>query len=267
MAVNFKTLDGNTSVLPFGFGVYELVCLPTGKFYIGSASGRRGFRDRVRDHWTHLRRGEHRSRYLQNAFNKYGSENFEFRILEMTDQNQAVKAEQRYLDLRRPYLREIGFNTNLVATSHLGVKRSAATCRKLSRIQQQLCSDPTHLAKIIQCNQERSKAFCLEKNGRLFRGRNVKAFARKYGIRGYGNLIQVLLSKRACCHGFHLPGCKVLRRRYLVTTPHGERYVTDNLNQFCKIHGLGVSGQVNLSWVTLGKKSQHKGWKAEVFHV
>lgn len=40
---------------------------------------------RKRDHFRHLRNNEHNNPYLQNAFNKYGEENFIFEIIDTLD--------------------------------------------------------------------------------------------------------------------------------------------------------------------------------------
>lgn len=60
-------------------GIYALICKPTGKMYIGQT--RRNFLRRWLEHQGLLFKKKHSS-YIQNAFNKYGYSEFEFRILE-----------------------------------------------------------------------------------------------------------------------------------------------------------------------------------------
>src|SRR5687768_12784577 len=78
MVNNEEVLDMITRP-PCSAGVYQIRCKPTGKIYIGSAVD---LRARWEHHRGRLRRGDHRNRYLQNAWVKYGEVNFEFSVLE-----------------------------------------------------------------------------------------------------------------------------------------------------------------------------------------
>jgi group I intron endonuclease len=61
-------------------GVYYIKCRVSGKLYIGSSLDIRG---RLKSHRGMLGRGQHHSRRLQRAWDKYGGENFEFGVLEV----------------------------------------------------------------------------------------------------------------------------------------------------------------------------------------
>ena len=61
-------------------GIYEIVNLANNKFYIGYASI--SFGDRRDSHFARLRNGYHFNKYLQSDFDKYGEENFDFKIIE-----------------------------------------------------------------------------------------------------------------------------------------------------------------------------------------
>lgn len=91
-------------------GVYFILCLATGKAYIGSTSE---FRRRWREHRTELLRNKHSNAKLQNAWNKYGSEQFCWGVLEFTDD--LLAAEQAWLDEFQTY--KVGFNLCPVAGS------------------------------------------------------------------------------------------------------------------------------------------------------
>lgn len=60
-------------------GIYAIQCIPTNKVYIGQTY--RTFRIRLNEHIGDLYKGKD-NRYLQNAWEKYGSENFRFFIVE-----------------------------------------------------------------------------------------------------------------------------------------------------------------------------------------
>lgn len=58
--------------------IYEINNLINGKVYIGQTNGDGS--DRRNSHMSRLRRGVHMNSHLQNAFNKYGEENFNFEV-------------------------------------------------------------------------------------------------------------------------------------------------------------------------------------------
>ena len=99
-------------------GVYAIINLVNGKFYIGSSIG---MNTRWWNHLVDLRNGTHENTHLQNSFNKYGEENFIFQIIEEVnfDESDKVasvklvrKVEQIYLDYYQPFNKEIGYNLN-----------------------------------------------------------------------------------------------------------------------------------------------------------
>jgi group I intron endonuclease len=77
-------------------GIYQIVNKINGKVYIGSA---KHFGDRWYKHKWSLRRNEHENKHLQNAWNKYGKNNFEFVILEECSADERFDLEQKYLDI------------------------------------------------------------------------------------------------------------------------------------------------------------------------
>lgn len=64
-------------------GVYRIVNLVNGHVYIGQT--KEGFQRRFWLHRWQLRNGSHDNPYLQNAWDKYGEDNFEFQVLEVLD--------------------------------------------------------------------------------------------------------------------------------------------------------------------------------------
>lgn len=93
---------------------------PEGKLYIGSAVD---IVRRWRKHKYALNDGTHRNQYLQRAWDKYGSDNFSFIVLEyVQDQNKLLEAEQAYLD---KYDKSLLYNIMHTAGSAYGYKHSA----------------------------------------------------------------------------------------------------------------------------------------------
>lgn len=111
-----------------GPGVYKITCIPTGKFYIGSAVC---MRTRWNDHRRHLRRGTHHSRHLQHAWRKYGEIAFRFEVVEEVVTDRLRVREQHYLDELRPHDRSTGFNISPTATGILGLILRPLSARKV----------------------------------------------------------------------------------------------------------------------------------------
>lgn len=78
-------------------GIYKIINKLNGRYYVGSTSNSEI--RWLRDHLPTLRRGKHGTIHLQNAWNKYGEENFEFKFVEeVKDEDALLLIEQGYLD-------------------------------------------------------------------------------------------------------------------------------------------------------------------------
>lgn len=94
-------------------------------FYIGSTFD---LQKRKNTHFNELRKNKHHSKYLQNAFNKYGEENFEFRILFKTNAPLRL-VEQTFMDKYKPVY---NVSKNVIAPMQ-GRKHSKSTLRKFKK--------------------------------------------------------------------------------------------------------------------------------------
>jgi len=131
-------------------GIYQIRCLINGKVYIGSAIK---FRVRWNLHRTNLKQGKHHSPYLQHAWNKYGSDEFAFEILEIVDDiGDLVVAEQRHMDVAQSFRSEFGYNVSRTAGSPLGIKRSQATRDKISAARTGSRMSEAQKAKLSEAN-------------------------------------------------------------------------------------------------------------------
>lgn len=80
-------------------GIYLIQNKTNGKVYIGQT---RHLHKRWKEHKISLRGHYHRNRYLQFAWDKYGEESFQFRVLEYCAIEQLDEREQHYLDIYMP---------------------------------------------------------------------------------------------------------------------------------------------------------------------
>lgn len=98
-------------------GIYKILNIKTNALYIGSAVNlnRRGV-----SHFRQLNQKKHHNQKLQSVFNKYGEENFKFKVITVVhDKSKLIEREQFYLDLLKPE-----YNICKIAGSTLGNKGS-----------------------------------------------------------------------------------------------------------------------------------------------
>ena len=97
------------------------------KYYVGSANiagclskASKGFWARWRLHLNSLEKKIHHSIALQRAYNKYGKENIQFKILEFCNSEKIVEREQYWIDFLQGYKK--GYNCLPFARSSKGAK-------------------------------------------------------------------------------------------------------------------------------------------------
>ena len=76
-------------------GIYKITNLKNNKVYIGQSTD---IKARWNNHKLELKKNIHKNSHLQNAFNKYGEEAFEFRILEETFEENLDNAEEYWIN-------------------------------------------------------------------------------------------------------------------------------------------------------------------------
>lgn len=104
--------------------IYQITNKVNNKRYIGSA---KNFLNRKNKHLYELRKNNHKNIYLQNSYNKYGEDKFEFKIIEDVELENLIIREQWWLDNLKPE-----YNICKIAGSSLGVKRREETKLKCS---------------------------------------------------------------------------------------------------------------------------------------
>lgn len=104
--------------------IYKIVNKENKKFYIGSTTE---YHRRSKEHLYYLRNNMHYNIYLQEDYNKYGEDAFEFQIIEIVgNKEELLGKEQYYLDTLKP-----NYNILIIADRPTGVKRRPETIEKV----------------------------------------------------------------------------------------------------------------------------------------
>jgi group I intron endonuclease len=106
-------------------GIYQIKNNFNQKIYLGSS---KNLSRRELEHFGSLRRGNHFNKHLQRAYNKYGKDVFEFRILARCPKEYCIKLEQWFLDNLKPL-----YNIRINATSNKGLKLSPEHVEKIRK--------------------------------------------------------------------------------------------------------------------------------------
>ncbi len=118
-------------------GIYQIRCIPTGKFYIGSSVN-------IGHRWTchklELRGKYHKNKYLQHVWDKYGEQSFSFEVVELIENISALRQiEQEWIRVMDSTNHSVGFNiTDNTDSPRTGKKNTpeslakAAATRKLN---------------------------------------------------------------------------------------------------------------------------------------
>ncbi len=109
-------------------GIYKIHNIVNDKIYIGQSLN---VKYRISRHIYELSKGKHKNEHLQNSWNKYGQENFEFTIIEECTEDQLDKREQYWLDYyggldnnKTFNLREAGNRSTLTKSSRTKISNS-----------------------------------------------------------------------------------------------------------------------------------------------
>lgn len=109
-------------------GIYQILNKINGKSYIGSAVD---INNRWALHRSHFKNNQN-SQYLQNAWNKYGEDAWQWNILEyVCNLELLIEIEQYWIDFLETSNFNFGYNICSIAGSSLGLKRSEETKNKL----------------------------------------------------------------------------------------------------------------------------------------
>lgn len=126
-------------------GVYCIRNKINNKRYIGKSDC---IYDRWCNHIYHLNTNSHKNIHLQNAWNKYGSESFEFYVVEpCASSDDAYEREKIWINYYDSY--KNGYNRDLGGSGSLGYKHTEETRRKMSELMQQRVKDFNYVHPLL----------------------------------------------------------------------------------------------------------------------
>lgn len=112
--------------------IYKITNIVNGRVYVGST---KNYRERRTRHFYELRHNTHCNQRLQNAFNKYGEDNFKIEMLTPVTPDEMLWMEQNFIDWLDSANRNVGYNICKIAGRpvHSGWHHSEESKRRLSR--------------------------------------------------------------------------------------------------------------------------------------
>lgn len=123
-----------------------------GKVYIGST---KDLYSRLGDHFKGLFGNYHNNRHLQFAWNKYGAENFTYKIVQFTSIENLAKAEQAWMDWTKCCDDKHGYNFCPIARSPQGRKHTELAKAKMSAWHKQKKLSEDHKRNIALAGKRR----------------------------------------------------------------------------------------------------------------
>lgn len=258
--------------IPATSGIYRITCVPTGKFYIGSAIN---LQKRWREHRHYLKHGTHNNPKMQRAWNKYGEQSFVFETVELVLIPFLLEREQYWFDKLSPF-GDKGFNIDRIAGSRYGTTVSPETREKLrlanlgktySEETKRIHSEQGKLRKQSEATKEKVRLIRLgTKRSTESRERSrMSHLGQKHSLETKEKMSQARMGHatsdetRAKLSASNITGNRWRMKTLIVTSPAGETFTIHGIGQFCKEHGLNRSALIQ---VAKGKTPHHKGWTA-----
>jgi len=110
-------------------GVYKITNMKNNKVYVGSAVN---IKNRFKTHKRLLKDNKHFNNHLQSSYLKYGKDQFNYEIIEITSIEEMLVKEIYWIKSFNANDPKYGYNKRINVSSNLGIKLSDETKRKLS---------------------------------------------------------------------------------------------------------------------------------------
>lgn len=159
-------------------GIYIIENIVDKKKYVGSA---KNFKKRWYTHKYALNNNTHDNSYLQKAWNKYGANNFNFKILEEVEHRNLIKREQHYIDLLDVCNRSIGYNLAPTAGNTLGFKFTDESKLKMSLIKKDKPSTRKNYKMSNETKEKIGEANKISQLGRIHTEETINKMKKPHG--------------------------------------------------------------------------------------
>src|SRR5690606_1147272 len=108
-------------------------------------------------HLSMLRANKHKNKYLQNSFNKYGEENFEFSIIEVCTKENCLLREQYWINKLEVIDKTKGYNINPLDTGSPNMSKETREKRRQKMLRRYANGELDHLKEICRQNALKQK--------------------------------------------------------------------------------------------------------------
>lgn len=192
-----------------GGGIYQIINLINSKKYVGSAVN---FRKRFLEHKNHLIKKTHHNYHLQKSWDKYGSQNFKFEILEYVNKNDLLKREQYYINLYKSCNSDNGYNINPIAGSNLGRKFGPPSKETRIKYSKARMGKPSPAKGMIRTNKSNLKTSesCGSKPFKVWKSIIIKKGNRNGpGIYKKGKFIGEWINQSECARNLNINGVNI----------------------------------------------------------
>lgn len=249
-------------------GIYCIRHIQSNNIYIGSA---KDFWTRWRYHFWELNNNKHHSKHLQNAWNKYGADAFEFKILETCLLDELIYLEDIYLASCLCI-----YNHKEKASSNLGHKYNNEFKQACSKAQKQIVKErregirpwhsssknyviikPDGTIEYIYNLYEYCRVNKLDSSKMVKIAKGIKQWEKGYQCFYLGEehkALDISLYKKPKDNTGKSKKC-------IIYSPNKKvKYEVESLAPFCKENNLNRS---LMSRVCRGEQSHHKQWTGE----
>lgn len=265
-------------------GIYQIRNLLNGRVYIGSS---KEFKSRYRHHLTSLKRGTHHSKFLQNDFDKCGSEAFVFEVLEVVigSLEEIRSIEQQYIDAKLNQWNEC-YNSrkNVVLSNGVWSYTPEKTRALKSKLNKERYEDPEYRAKIVaitkalwQDPEYREKTTKAKKSSSA-REKMSKSMQTKWDNPEWKDKQLAIIANsnrkemarlaivelwKSQDYREKMKDAQASRKKtYEFISPDGEEVTITNMPEFCRNNGLKAGEMYAVASRTNRAKS-HKGWTSK----
>lgn len=228
------------------FGVvYKVTNIVNEKSYIGQTVN--SLEKRKRDHTNTALRKDNNF-YFHRAIRKYGSENFDWRIIECCNSKYELNlAEEWYIRYYKTFIRFIdccGYNLTLGGEGSVGYKHSNDTLKCMSE------------ASFKSTKHYSRGKHLLEEHKQKIRLSNI---GRKWTDEQRSNYKESMTGK-------YLGRDNKNAKKFVIITPKGNEFYIIGLAHFSRLYKSGLLCFKLLSAVATNKRNHHRGYKCRYYN-